>query len=595
MNRAPYFLLMSALLGGLIQPCGAMVSDQPASPGERMEGAIAQTQPDIPKSLLLHLLNSPIPYLQGTDLIAAELPVNWPMRQLPSQTEVVASVIAGEQLSQVFLNTTQSADQIQAFYQQQLVTNGWERHEHLWFGNQKLQFLPAPNDADPSAGIVTYCDRANDRVLRVLTNPNVLSPSNLIRLEMIKVDDSPCQSQVQTFKSGSFPPTPLLPPPQTKVLPTGGSSNGSTAHLEAHLQTQLSAAALTDHYSHQLQAAGWRQMASSTTQPLRWSLWEQTAPLQRWQILTYFLPTGAGRYQANIDVTQLQGRWGLNFALLVPPKISDRNGRFSYPQAQRLMQKLLGYGTDLTLSVNQLPHQFPLSLPLQGKVLGGFATPPSQGYTTAVIEVEQGSAAVQSLYADALQAQGWQMVFSSSFSDLETGFMGASPFKLATFCRESSRQQVTFKALPTDDYKTVVQLAVIPDYEGSPCRANLATETQRPLPFQELPVPRLHPHAQSETVALQGGGGDRNAYQASIGIRTLLPLNDLAQHYSSQMQKLGWRLQHQDQQAIVHPSLWTRQVQGQTWHSILVLSKVTDAPIQYTAHLRAWRSSPQNE
>jgi hypothetical protein len=87
--------------------------------------------------------------------------------------------------------------------------------------------------------------------------------------------DSPCSDDHDRYAYYERSVLPALFPPEgvAQLSGGGGRSGSSSEETYAHLRTDMSPAALVEHYSAQLEEAGWSRVGGGEEGPTAWSGW----------------------------------------------------------------------------------------------------------------------------------------------------------------------------------------------------------------------------------------------------------------------------------------------------------------------------------
>jgi len=193
-----------------------------------------------------------------------DLPIDLP---LPEGAQVIASVQEPSAFTQVILDTSQTPEEVEAFYTQSLIDLGWQT---------------APQ-GDLGSGFVSrggmgaqFCLNENDAYLEVISVEMPDKPTD-VRLNLqAPVEYYPCQEYDPGYMDPGSRLIPSLEAPQGVQISgsgSGGSSEGS-AYNTADLETSLSIDELLAHYNAQLEQAGWQLVDQGTSEVVAWSAWK---------------------------------------------------------------------------------------------------------------------------------------------------------------------------------------------------------------------------------------------------------------------------------------------------------------------------------
>lgn len=210
------------------------------------------------------------------------LPSNLPIElTLPPTATVVGGVVRTGEFGggQIFLSTTESAEDLVALVRTQLLEQGYTvpaQGQMLGSSGQVFLssnefatslFLCSPDDAiGINLGAATMADGTEAVMLSI-------NPTSRF--------GGPCAEDPAGGDAGMFDLLPQLAPPSGAIVQSsgGGTSSGPDSislSASAEIQSELTPADLAAHYEEQLAATGWEQLGTSQTDELTWSAWSFT-------------------------------------------------------------------------------------------------------------------------------------------------------------------------------------------------------------------------------------------------------------------------------------------------------------------------------
>jgi hypothetical protein len=538
----------------------------------------------VPQNLLLRLLSQPFRVGGQVQIEQGRLPAQFPVDLIPAQSQVVASIVYGQDATTVLLDVAQSPEQIEAFYQQQLLKTDWKNQVEIE-ALQRNGFMSSRKDSGSSIA-EDFCKGQQTLSLWISSNPtqNVPTP---VRLILSQGTSSSCRNLAASRFQVPLPG--LFAPPSTEVSLTGGGGGEVDYQSSMTLQTQLDSQAIATHYETQLQQAGWTRRAGGQTNPLLWSLWTfQDAQGQSWQGMFSLIQLDASGhcysgfiriFNADTLVSQLPQAVAL----------VDQTRMIPQPLALRLLGRS---SSQAEIWADQLPASLPFELPLPDKAqVVGSLVEQSERFQI-ILNAPQSPQQVKDFYANRLSKMGWQQAFLGR--ELERfGFLtlGYTLYNSVRFCKGVHGPELSLDIYPASPPLTDVRLSFnLGNNPHSFCQlldrpSGYGDEKISQMPLPSLTVP-------PETQAFWGGGGLRggglrgDAFDSSAILQTQLSPEALATAYETQLEQAGWTRSAQSEGAI-HVSLWTiADTQGQIWHALLSLTETGVSPHQYFAYLR---------
>jgi hypothetical protein len=270
--------------------------------------AVAETPNDdemIPRGIVERLLRLNIPDFMGVEkqLLIGKLPDNLPVEiPQPANTQVVGTVQRGKDNYQIELNVPQSADQVESFYEKQLIQQGWKQQKQP---SPQQAFATSANESKKN---MSYCKSEKGPSL----NLNVSQSDNNDTAVSIGLDNDTNYSFCR-YLSGSLPfeilEVPSLKPPEnTKVIPNPMRTFSSEmSDSKATLESQLNLEKLSQHYINQMQQAGWTKTTDAKDAEINLSIWTFKGEGDvTWQGIMRIKPVKgkSGNYSANLLILQ---------------------------------------------------------------------------------------------------------------------------------------------------------------------------------------------------------------------------------------------------------------------------------------------------
>lgn len=207
---------------------------------------------------------------EGPQLLPGQLPPSFPADfPLPPGARVVGSLVAARPT--IALDTDQSAEEVIAFYTEQLTAAGWNAPEgipprqggfvHSSFGMAGRTHALFYYDDGPGLNLVTQTT-ANGRTSVLISQmPEGAGPMRR----------GPRGRQMH-YDMFSVMPV-IMPPPKSQQFQEGGSGGDDRVSTTARVETDLDLAALASYYTAQLERGGWQRTDGDENGPVAWSTW----------------------------------------------------------------------------------------------------------------------------------------------------------------------------------------------------------------------------------------------------------------------------------------------------------------------------------
>jgi hypothetical protein len=206
-----------------------------------------------------------------TDLLPGQLPPNPPIElQLPPGAQLIGSVIRRQNSTTIF-DIDLTAEELLAFYRERMAALGWTEQEQFPPPEQQSGFVHAMPHQMTHA---MFFASIHGTLLRLTAMP---APAAMIEAQLtLEMNPSrhgygPLRRHL-TSDMELIPP--LLAPDGAQQRSLGGGGGGGEWRANAELTTDLDFAAATEHYTRQLEAAGWRESSHGEGDRVRWSVWD---------------------------------------------------------------------------------------------------------------------------------------------------------------------------------------------------------------------------------------------------------------------------------------------------------------------------------
>ncbi len=206
---------------------------------------------------------------QEAQIYVGKLPEKMPVDiPLPEGSQVVGTVVRGEESIQIVLDTNNPPDRVLEFFRQQLSAAGWSTQDQS----------VGPSGGFVPSGIsneIILCKSIKGPSLFLSATSEKGAPTDVrLNLNTSKTQQYPC-SQPRGAQSLAQSLMPRLVAPsgaQQNESGSGGSSTGS-AYNNATILTDQKASELASFYGDQLAKAGWTKQDSGQSGPIAWSTW----------------------------------------------------------------------------------------------------------------------------------------------------------------------------------------------------------------------------------------------------------------------------------------------------------------------------------
>jgi hypothetical protein len=234
-------------------------------------GGQEPTQDELVMRLLAHPAH---PQTQQLQLLPGRLPDTLPLKlPLPDGSRVVGSLVRGQESVEVVLDAPGSAEQVLAWYQQQMRAAGWQTPEEMQ-GHHPSGFVPShslmpflhafffQNEGRASLNVTIWQGQHEQADVRLHLEMNSQHASRVLH-----------QRRRRRMRGMYEPIPPMAAPLGARQIGGGGSGSDEGWLSTATLETDLDLAALAAHYAGQLEKAGWKRAADGQSGPLAWHTW----------------------------------------------------------------------------------------------------------------------------------------------------------------------------------------------------------------------------------------------------------------------------------------------------------------------------------
>ena len=288
------FALLLTLNSTILIPSAIATAETPNNDDEMISRGIVE-----------RLLRLNIPDFMGVEkkLFIGKLPDNLSVDiPQPANSQVVGTIQRGRDNYQIELDVPQSAAQIESFYENQLKQKGWKQQKRP---SPQQVFATSASQANKSIG---YCESEK--------GPSI----NLSISQLEKASTAVCiglstdkNNHFCRYISGNSPfdivevPT-LKPPENTKVIPDPMRTFSSEiSNSKVTLESQLNIEQLNQHYTNEMQQAGWTKTADAKDTRNNLTIWRFKGKEDvSWEGIMRIKPVEgkSGQYSANLMILQ---------------------------------------------------------------------------------------------------------------------------------------------------------------------------------------------------------------------------------------------------------------------------------------------------
>lgn len=514
------------------------------------------------------------PTLLRPAVAAPDLPLDVP---LPTGSRLIGSCSSGS-YSLTLLDSEQSPQAVLRFYERELDTLGWYRHDT----QGPSGFLPPGERATVQ---VLFCRSSGGPSLHVTATPSPQFGTELRLQTETDPQRTPC-ARPPGFRPHRTrdprhisPLPPLVAPPGAIMESFGHVGGGGSYQAVATMQSNLALDQVADHFGRLLQEAGWKEDRAGGSWPVVWSAWschDETGEPVGGFLLAFQqddrrcavqvdreIAPGA-RHQAEIESReQARARERAAAEENTSRVETDASaiGEATGP-LRELIQRIVAPAHPSSLDyanpeliVGRLPDALPIELPLPpaSRVLGSLAL----GRRTMIyLESETRPQQILAFYRTHLSPPSW--TFFGERRGLG-GFAAASmPEAIAAqFCPAVTGPAISLGARVRPDGVADAQIEVIIDLDQTPC-GNPNSPLTWEYRTQQPQLPILVAPPQSD-FADGGGSGSELHWESRGYLYTALDLRTVADFYAHQFVTAGWQERGRGGDEVVRWSRWGSQ------------------------------------
>ncbi len=218
-----------------------------------------------------------------SELFIGELPDTFPgeLLPMPEGSQLLASVVRHNDFLEVYIDSARSADEVKAFYKEQLFGAGWKAGTFPvgWGISAATATAETPEMDLP----LIFCSPAEDFMVQLTAWEVELTGLTDIRLSILLdqsvVRSSACESLVEF----SFLPTLQLPT-GADISTSHSGYEDNFVHTDVVVSTPMTSEELLSHLSEQFEQAGWTLVDQTNDDVLSWSSWTvDNAQGEAWQ------------------------------------------------------------------------------------------------------------------------------------------------------------------------------------------------------------------------------------------------------------------------------------------------------------------------
>ncbi|MBE7384027.1 MAG: hypothetical protein F6J95_021740 [Leptolyngbya sp. SIO1E4] len=251
------------MLVGLVLPGGVAIAQSSSESSEVPTTVESPEDLATLRELAEHFAGVGVP---GDELIVGELPEGLVLENLPmpDDARLLGSIARGGNYFDILLQSNQSPQAIDAFYQEQLLSAGWQL---VSFPGNIWNFAKADIMAqlEEQHSTDSFCSDTEGVYLHTTATafqPNQATTVNL-SVQQVEAEGMPLDCSANAFDN--LPPLPTLHLPDT-VRPTAGTTTPTTGDLLATyvvIESDMTGEALLAHFAEQYEQAGWAPVERS--------------------------------------------------------------------------------------------------------------------------------------------------------------------------------------------------------------------------------------------------------------------------------------------------------------------------------------------
>lgn len=234
------------------------------------------SEEDMTRTLALRLLARPFnPQAAEPQLLAGRLPDHLPFDlPLPDECTIIGSFLSSPEEMQIVLDTDATPSAVIAFYKERMRVSGWSEPAFL----RKRDESGFVHTSRLFTSSMLLCKGPHGPALQVAAFASLLEGERTdVRIHVdTRSRNSPCRQSSGIFMEvGNLIPS-LEPPAGGHQLRGGGGSHSDHAGTSAMLEMDRDMAlpVLANHYTGQLEQAGWQRTGEGSSGPMAWHTWE---------------------------------------------------------------------------------------------------------------------------------------------------------------------------------------------------------------------------------------------------------------------------------------------------------------------------------
>ncbi|MEM7552535.1 MAG: hypothetical protein AAF378_00265 [Cyanobacteria bacterium P01_A01_bin.84] len=233
------------------------------------------------------------------------------------------------------------------------------------------------------------------------------------------------------------------------------------------------------------------------------------------------------------------------------------------------------------LLLGKLPDKLPVEIPQPSNTQILASIQRGESYYEMVLNVPQGSAQVESFYENQLTQKGWKQ--HRSTSPKQAFATSATQKDDLNFCKSEKGPALRLNLnQPAQDTPTEVSISLDANESNSFCRF-----LSGGLPFAFAKTPTLKPPANTKVIPKPIGGYSSEMSHSKATLESdELNLEQLNQHYISQMQQAGWTKMADTKNNQTTFSLWTlKDKDNNIWQGMMSIKPIPNKSGQYLSNL----------
>jgi len=266
---------------------------------------------------------------------------------------------------------------------------------------------------------------------------------------------------------------------------------------------------------------------------------------------------------------------------------------------EKLALRLLVFPGDPRVSkprlfLGKIPENFPIDVPIpaESRVLGTLAR--SEAHSEIVLESDLKPDEVAAFYREHLTAHGWNEQ-EDEMRHHVGGFVhsGFGPHNHIVFCQSSTNAALTLRLMQLEGTATDIRLDITLSSESNPCNQQKRPRHRVHHSHRNL-LPPLVPPAGAQQRGGGGGGGDTE-WHSNATLKTDLPLDVLARHYSEQLRKGGWIQNGEGASGPLAWHTWKFTDEDQEpWHGLFFILQKPEKEGEYVLYARVEWDGPES-